>query len=1179
MILIHDGGMPSSDTLVTQHSNIPGRSRTKSAWGALIVLFFLASLSIFNPIILRTSVRALLWATRPLTGLKITSRRLEVAFGKPLRWDKVTIISGQTPYKSEYELKKISLTLTSPWRIFFGDHILIDSIEASGGKGFIDLRTQKNESSHFFSEQARKLFYSFFQKKIIPSALSLNDLSFVLMAKDQRYSISNFFFSNKNRNTLSYTAADIEAGSIRCHLPQASCEAFWDGKMMTLKKLPLTEGITLQNLQLMPEADGISFGLTSEIFEGIVRADGSLNRNPSGPRIEAALLGQKLPLERLAKFLGFTKKISGNLREGRLTFRGSPFNIMDAEASLRIIADNFRWEKRGRATLFTAANLIGRKISVTDFQLKQENNRIIASGEMTLPTLWHKIAQTPFTLKLKALIQDASQLGDLMGPSWNNITGKIFVDSEVQGSENIATGYLNAQGSAMTAYGLPLSSLKLQLLFQGDKTDLTNLDIWSGSDRLHLSGIVENHWPHHYEGKAEINSVNLARQLNLLGINESNLIHNGSLEASWNGSGTVTNQNGSFDLLLHQMTLASKQMSAHCKGSYTPEQLECPTFLVQENGNILNTSLTLSCQGITLNKLTLTRDQQTTLSGNIFLPINAETLFNKAPWSHTLISTTPLDVDLALHHLPLETFSTIFPDQSLSGLVDGKIQAKGLWKEPLVHLSLQCEKVLPSIISSGASRKNSRNSFSVAMTSEKGKATIDAAIFSTTEKKITLQGSFPLAPKFTDENSDHENILIGPTDAPLHLKLSIPQMGLDFFTSKVLPPEIIATESSVSGELSIEGTLSKPSFLGHLQLLAEKISLGSLLAPLRSAHAKFIFAPEKIMLTEASSMMGSGKLNISGSSTLHSWEKADHNYHLTGNQLMLYESTNAMAIGNADLTLHGDNNKGCLEGMINLTDITWNPKLSITPFLTPPGVIINKEPSSTSILITNKNQDFSTLNLLSLVREKYEALCHHNNGSEKEARDNKEKQKTLIAIHDGARQEIPSWRTDIVIKNSAKQSAFDETNLHLLGSIFSPTLEGSAKFNHLKIKFPQSDMTLLQGSLNFNATRPWSPEPDITAIGFLNGKKILAHVSSTQNKRPLFFESDLTMSQETLALLLAMPRESEQPTPGWIEELPFAMGQQWHEEPIAFPSFSISTPEPDEFDFGNHGISYYFELK
>ena len=44
-----------------------------------------------------------------------------------------------------------------------------------------------------------------------------------------------------------------------------------------------------------------------------------------------------------------------------------------------------------------------------------------------------------------------------------------------------AEGYLNVQGTAMTAYGLPLNSVKVQLLFQGEKTNLTNLDIWSGS--------------------------------------------------------------------------------------------------------------------------------------------------------------------------------------------------------------------------------------------------------------------------------------------------------------------------------------------------------------------------------------------------------------------------------------------------------------------------------------------------------------------------------------------------------------------------------------------------------------------------------------------------------------------------------------------------------------------------
>ncbi|MFI0347786.1 MAG: alpha-1,4-glucan--maltose-1-phosphate maltosyltransferase [Chthoniobacterales bacterium] len=58
------------------------------------------------------------------------------------------------------------------------------------------------------------------------------------------------------------------------------------------------------------------------------------------------------------------------------------------------------------------------------------------------------------------------------------------------------------------------------------------------------------------------------------------------------------------------------------------------------------------------------------------------------------------------------------------------------------------------------------------------------------------------------------------------------------------------------------------------------------------------------------------------------------------------------------------------------------------------------EKKLTAILVTNQNQDFSTLKLLPLARRKSEALCKHNASSDNDARDNKGKQKTLTFISD-----------------------------------------------------------------------------------------------------------------------------------------------------------------------------------
>ncbi|MBM3857766.1 MAG: hypothetical protein FJ390_07400, partial [Verrucomicrobia bacterium] len=476
----------------------PGRSRTRAAWSALVVLFFFFFLFFFHSFLLRMSVRSVLWMLHPITGLNIKAEKLEVAWGKPIHAHHVTITTGQAPFATQLIFQDCSLELSPWWRLFWGDHLLITSLQARQAKGVIDLRAPHPNETSFWKKSFSSLASSSSQNlEFLPASMRLHDISFLLLTEGERYTVDHLSCTlpNKLAGQLTYASILIEAGTVHCRLTAGKAKALWDGKKLALRQLQLAEEIALQNLTLVPHRDRIELGIIAEVFDGLLRADGSLRHTPEGTFIDSAALGQQLPLGRLSHFLGLHKNLAGTLQEGRLTFRGFLLHPMDAEASLRMIADNVRLEKRGWASLAVTAHLIGRKISLTDFQLKQHENRVAASGEITLPEEWHKIAHSPFLLKLKANISDASQLADLMGTSWSSLTGKLFADGEVRGAANHAEGYLNIQGTAMTAYEVPLNSLKLQLLFEGEKTNLTNLDLWSGSDHLQCSGIVENKWP------------------------------------------------------------------------------------------------------------------------------------------------------------------------------------------------------------------------------------------------------------------------------------------------------------------------------------------------------------------------------------------------------------------------------------------------------------------------------------------------------------------------------------------------------------------------------------------------------------------------------------------------------------------------------------------------------------
>lgn len=460
-------------------------------------------MGIFYPLLLRGSIRFVLWAAEPLTGLSIQSQELIVHWGKPLLWRQATIVTGTFPHESRCEFQSFSLELTSLWRMLFGDHLMIDSLVASNGTARLDLRSTELLTGSSFFEKMRSLVHEFFQTQLIPiaSSCSFNNVSFSLITDTQSFSAEgvSFFLSQKSLGNFSYNKALIVAEPLHCELEKASCTTAWNGKTITLNNLSLSQEIHLRSLQLTPHPDRMEFGLVSTLFHGLLRADGCIRKKESTSSFEGAILAQNLPMERLSKFLGLAKKISGNLREGRLIFRGAPAHWIDAEASLRMLADNFRYGKKEWAALSMTANLFGRKISLSNFQLKQHDNSVVAAGEMTLPQEWDNIGQAPFHLKLRADIADATQLGDLAGSPWNEITGKLLLEGDLQGAAHCAQGYFKAQGEEMALQGLSIDAFKLDLLFKNEKTDFQLFfhNLLQGRQRMSgecLGSYTPGHW-------------------------------------------------------------------------------------------------------------------------------------------------------------------------------------------------------------------------------------------------------------------------------------------------------------------------------------------------------------------------------------------------------------------------------------------------------------------------------------------------------------------------------------------------------------------------------------------------------------------------------------------------------------------------------------------------------------
>lgn len=1132
--------MSPIDSLPLLHP--PGRSKTRAAWSALLVLLLLFLSFFFHTFLLKMSVRSLLWVAQPLTCLHIKAETIDVAWGKPIHCHHVTITTGKDPFKTTLSFQECSIEFV-PWkRLLFGDHVLISSLKATQGTGVIDVRTPPFQTHSLWEKTSSSLASTFSKHlNLLPATLYLQHLSFLLLTEGERYTVEHLscHLPNKSDGQLTYDSILIEAKNIHCALKSGKADALWDGKKLSLRQLQLADEIKLQDLTIVPHRDRVELGIIAEIFDGLLRGDGSLHHTSQGIFVNSALLGQHLPLGHLSQFLGLQKHLSGTMREGRLTFRGFLLNPMDAEASLRLLADNVCLDKKGWAALTITANLIGRKISLSNFQLKQHENRVVGSGEITLPEEWHKIAQSPFALKLKATIHEASQLAELIGISPKNMTGEMFAEGEVHGATNRAEGYLNLQGTAMTAYEIPMNSLKLQLLFQGEKTHLTNLDIWNGTDRLQCSGIIENKWPHHYTGKASLQNHRLIEKYmpffqhyatglasfykDIPTTFEKWHLQQGTLQASWEGEGEATQHKGAFQIVLHDLLQNGHSVNAHSEGFYGPKWISFSSLGWEENAKKFQTQLTLSSHGIDVQKMSFSEEDITTLSGEAFIPLDARAI-SKHPFllSESLLQHAPVNLHLQCHHfkVPFE-IPPILPLTISPLSFDGIMDAQGLLDKPSLHIALtgkdlSVEKAAPKV--------------TINLVSEQGMGTLDASFIKEKGHTLTLQGKLPTSLIVQKESApleQEEHWKLGSPLAPLDLTCSISAFPLDTALTTYLPPNFHCENSLLTGALSLKGTLGQPEPSGTLQLQIGSLTIASSLPTLHHFQGQWILDKEKMELQNGSVSLEKEKLTLSGSTQ---WHHQKSEYHLSGTQLPLYQSATVAAFGDIDLALSKENQLGLLHGKILLKEITGTPKLFVIPFLSPPGVEIPE----TALPASNPP---------------------------------------------------PSLALDIAIATpqestvtSSNKNPFSTFNLHLMGNLLNPILEGSFTLYHLPMTFPNGvTLSLLEGSGFIDSSKSWKNSFDLTATGTFQNRKITATLLKDHS---LQLQSTPFIPPTLLALSLACPiKDSPESMTTWLSQFFYGFREELFLEPTTLLTPSSSPEKDATLGFTGCRTLYHAEIK
>ncbi|MFM8765229.1 MAG: hypothetical protein ACKOEZ_10395, partial [Spartobacteria bacterium] len=195
----------------------------------------------------------------------------------------------------------------------------------------------------------------------------------------------------------------VQAGKFNKVFGPFTAPTTWEQGNAGLAGLDLLPGATISDLALRLGAmSGPSLSFSARVFGGALRGDVNLSNGLRGKVWDVAAFGSNIAVDDIPALLDLTGKAKGTLAEGRFTFRGDSARPVDAEASLRVLAKDFRWNDRGWESLEIGASLIHRRLLISNFDLRQKENKVTMNGEISLAEGWSKISESPFLANVRA---------------------------------------------------------------------------------------------------------------------------------------------------------------------------------------------------------------------------------------------------------------------------------------------------------------------------------------------------------------------------------------------------------------------------------------------------------------------------------------------------------------------------------------------------------------------------------------------------------------------------------------------------------------------------------------------------------------------------------------------------------------------------------------------------------
>ena len=988
-------------------------------------------LAMLNPSILSFAFRYGLGFLCASRGMEFHADSVRAGIGSPLVIEGLSITQKNPKFTRQFlTIERMEVLWNGPFALYSNPKDLIRKVSVLNLDCLIDPRQPEDDGTSDPTplDTPAGLLSLLVDESQTPESIVIAKSRVELMGADSRCVLEglDLELNNFEPGYLNLTGLDIQIGRFKKFLGPLAADTSLGKSSFRLANMQLLPDILIEEISLGPNAAlAPSISFKTQLYGGALRGDIQFQKSPSGWVWDVAAIASDITVDELPELFNLSGKAQGCLSEGRLTFRGNGNHPVDAEASVHILASDFRWNDRGWETLDIGASLIHRRLLVSNFDLQQKENRVTLNGEVSLEEGWSKIMEAPFLVNIRANMKELGELTGLLGVPLGETSGKLTAEGSLSGRDGELDGFLGIQASDVAYKKLLLDQMQLDMVFRKKMVELVRCEVHSGKDLIVAKGTADLAAPHAYTAELNANLTNLASYLRPFNEQGADFIYGGALGILWRGEGSANGHTGSYDLKLSRFTsqLTPAGLTGRFVGTYSPQNIDLSTLEIESEKLHLSSLASITSAGLTVKDIQISANSKPLLTGAAFVPIDPFAIWGDADWIASILDHKNIYLQAATpNEIDLQDLMLLAGQKSpLRGFVKMRAEAFG----PAGDCKADADLTLRDFTFESASPVQ-HSIMDVNFKTLDGAASLRAIFKKEGMSPVQAEAKFPFA---LNKNEDGKFTIVD-INAPIEAWVDFPQTDLALL--RPLLPSLRGLSGSVSGNLKLSNSLANPVINGAASFKQAGFSLASLPSRIDKVDAQATIVGDTLWVEKCVGEIAPGRFQISGSCQFPQAWLPKWDLYLNGVKIPLQMNPKASLF--ADMRLHsaGDLPNSLLSGSVEFVDSVIPGDLHITPL-------------------------FSFESSQSPVWESVSSLLSIFSPATQGALD-------LSVI---SKEPVRVGRPPL-----AGEISWD---VNLRGTLKSPVPTGRLTLTNLQARVPAGRLLLENGTMDFLSDEPWNP--------------------------------------------------------------------------------------------------------